>query len=208
MIYLIGGPPRVGKSTLARLLAKEKAIPWISADDIAAVITPYIPEHEHRSKLPLRCVRQETNCSNDVLFTRYTTEQIVGFYRQQAETLWPGFKNFIEYALADNHDFIVEGWQLLPHLVQSVATPQREETIKVCFLYRQNVADILQSLKSSVAKNDWVINNTKQEATFLEIAKMISHFGYWFKDDATRFNFKVVDMNGDFSRKIKTLTAG
>ena len=26
MVYLIGGPPRVGKSTLARLLAKEKAI--------------------------------------------------------------------------------------------------------------------------------------------------------------------------------------
>src|SRR5262249_28740079 len=155
----------VGKSTLAKLLAKEKAIPLISADDIASVITAYIPEHEYPSKLPVRSVRQETNCSNDILFTRYAREQIVGFYLRQAETLWPGFRNFIEYALADNHDFIVEGWHLLPHLVDTVLNPEREGKIKVCFLYRQEVADILMCLKSSSAKNDWVINNTKQEAT-------------------------------------------
>jgi 2-phosphoglycerate kinase len=208
MVYLIGGPPRVGKSTLARMLAREKAIPWISTDDIASVITPYIPESEYHTKLPIRSVRRETNYSNDVLFTRYAPEQIVGLYLRQAETLWRGFKNFIEYALADNHDFIVEGWQILPHLVQTVAIPERDAKIKVCFLYRQDVAEILMSLKSSTAKNDWVTNNTKQEATFLKIAKMISHFGLWFKDEAIKFNVKAVDMDRDFNQKIKALSEG
>src|SRR5260221_9708886 len=108
MIYLIGGSPRVGKSTLAKVLAKEKTIPYISADDLASVITPYIPEQEYQVKLPVSFTRVETNYSNDVFYSKYSAEQIVGFYLRQAETLWPGFRNFIKYVLEFNHDFIVE----------------------------------------------------------------------------------------------------
>src|SRR5690349_13399173 len=104
MIYLIGGSPRVGKSTLARRIAENKSIPYISADDISAVISPYIHESEYQAKLPLRVALGSTS-SNDEFFAKYSAEETVGFYIRQAETLWAGFRNFINYVLQDNHEY-------------------------------------------------------------------------------------------------------
>jgi 2-phosphoglycerate kinase len=139
MIYLIGGSPRTGKSSLAKALAAKTSIPYISADDIASVITPYIPEQEYPEKLPIRFLRKEVNNSNDAFYSKYSAEDIVGFYLRQAVTLWPGFKNFIQYALADNHDFIIEGWQILPNLVNTIGGSENKEKIRTCFLFKHDV---------------------------------------------------------------------
>jgi 2-phosphoglycerate kinase len=205
MIYLIGGPPRVGKSTLAKMLANEKAIPYISTDDIAAVIMPYIPAEEFPAKLPLSFLRKETNFSNDLFFSKYSAEQIVGFYLRQAEALWPGFKSFIKYALDDDHDFVVEGWAILPNFVRTIISPDNEKKIRTCFLYKQDPLQIVPALKSSEAKNDWVINNTKEEATFFAIAKMVSYFGNLIMREAEECDLEAVDMGSGFSQKTEAL---
>ncbi len=205
MIYLIGGSPRVGKSTLAKLLAEKKLIPYISADDISAVITPYIPESEYSVKLPLRTALRATD-SNDEFYAKYSAEQAAALYIRQAETLWAGFKNFINYVLEDNHEYIVEGWQILPVLVNSVITPENKEKIAACFLYKNNVNEIVSGLKSGTSKNDWVINRTKEETTFTLIAEMISYFGNYTKSEAEKYNLKAVNMDFDFQRKIKMLS--
>lgn len=93
MIYLIGGPPRVGKSTLAKTLSLEKQIPYISADDIGSVITPYISEQGYPRKFPLNTIRKETNYSNDLFYSKYSAEEVVALYLRQAETTWPGFRS-------------------------------------------------------------------------------------------------------------------
>jgi tRNA uridine 5-carbamoylmethylation protein Kti12 len=42
MLYLFGGPPRCGKTTLSVALAKKLQIPYFSIDHITSVISPYI----------------------------------------------------------------------------------------------------------------------------------------------------------------------
>ncbi len=86
MIYLIGGSPRCGKTTLAEALAKKTSFPYFTLDHVTSVVAPYITEQEYAIRLPLRVARQETNYSNDVFYARYSTEQIVNFYLCQAET--------------------------------------------------------------------------------------------------------------------------
>ena len=44
MIYLIGGAPRTGKSTLANLLVKRDAIPFLSTDVILHMVSETQPE--------------------------------------------------------------------------------------------------------------------------------------------------------------------
>src|SRR5687767_6523633 len=126
MIYLIGGPPRGGKTILAEELAKRISVPYFTLDHVTSVIAPYIPEQEYVTRLPLRVARQETNYSNDVFYAKYSTERIVDFYLCQAETFWPGVENFIKYAIQDEHDLILEGWQILPHLLHAVITPENQ----------------------------------------------------------------------------------
>lgn len=205
MIYLIGGPPRCGKTTLAEAVAKKTSFPYFSLDHVTSVVTPYIPEPEYVTKLPLFVARQETSYSNDVFYARYPTAQIVNFYLCQAETYWAGVESFIKYAIEDSHDLILEGWQILPHLLHAVVTPENQDRLKIIFLYKISVESIVSGLKANTAKIDWVLRNTKEETTFSAIAKMISYFGGYIEKGAKEYNFCGVNMDVDFEQKIKEL---
>ena len=50
MIYLIGGPPKCGKTTLAKRLSKSLGIPWVSTDTLQCVIKPYINRKDFSKK--------------------------------------------------------------------------------------------------------------------------------------------------------------
>jgi 2-phosphoglycerate kinase len=202
MLYLIGGPPRCGKTTLAELLAKEKSIPYFPIDHITSVLTPYIPAHEHESALPLSIARKATNYSNDIFYAKYAPQQIVGFYLQQADTYWPGVENFIKYALTDEHDLILEGWPILPAFIHAVSTPANQAKLKIVLLYKLDRAAIVAGLKANTAKLDWVIRHTKDEATYRAIAEMISQFGSYIEAEAKKYNLAAVNTDFAFQRKI------
>jgi 2-phosphoglycerate kinase len=202
MIYLIGGPPRGGKTILAEALAKRTSFPYFTLDHVTSVIAPYISDYEYVTRLPLRVARQETNYSNDVFYAKYSAEQIVDFYLCQAGTYWPGVESFIRYAIEDDHDLILEGWQILPHLLHAVITPNQGKS-KTIFLYKLDMENIVSGLKATTARNDWVIKNTKDESTFLAIAKMINHFGSYIEKEANEYNFRSVNTDFDFAEKIR-----
>ena len=203
MLYLIGGPPRSGKTTVAQLLAKQKSIPYFSLDHVTSVVSPYIPRKEFKIKLPLRIALQITKFSNDVFYGQYSSKQIIDFYLVQAETYWAGVESFIKYALQDDHDLILEGWQLLPHRLASLVTSENRHKMKILFLYKTNVTHINDGLQASTAKNDWVMKNTKKSTTFAKIAKELSQFGSHFHKEAEKYHFKSINMDVDFKQKIK-----
>ena len=205
MIYLIGGPPRGGKTTLSEALAKRLSVPYFTLDHVTTLISPYIPEREYATRLPLRVASQETGPGADVFYAKYSTEQIVNFYLRQAETYWPGVANFIKYALEDEHDLILEGWQILPRPLRALVTPENEDRLKIIFLYKTDVEKIVYGLKANTAKRDWVIRNTRDESTFTSIAKMISHFGGHIEKEAKECDFRVVNMDSDFTRTMEEL---
>jgi 2-phosphoglycerate kinase len=207
MIYLIGGPPRCGKTILAEALAKRLSFPYFTLDHVTSVISPYIPEHAYATKLPLRVARQETNFSNDVFYAKYSAEQTVDIYLRQAETFWPGVENFIKYAAQDEHDLILEGWQILPHLLHEIITPENREQIKARFLYKLDVEKIVSGLKASTVRNDWVVRNTKDESTFHAIAKMINRFSSYFEKETKKYDFRSLNMDSNFEQTIAEAVA-
>ena len=202
MIYLIGGPPRGGKTTLAEALAKKKSIPYFSIDHVASVIGPYVPAGEYKRAFPLHIAAEESSYSNDVFYAKYSSRQVVDFYLRQAETCWPGVENFIKYALEDEHDLILEGWQILPCFLRSVITSENQPRLKILFLYKADMEAIVAGLKANRAKNDWVIKNTKNESTFPAIAGMISRFGSYIEAEAEKYNLQAINTDFDFKQKI------
>lgn len=202
MLYLIGGPPRTGKTTLAAALTKRTSFPYFSIDHIAQVLIPYIPEQEHAVRLPLRVAIQEAGYSNDVFYEKHSPEQAVALYERQAETLWAGVENFIRYGLSADHDLIIEGWQIIPSKLRPVVIEARER-VRVVFLYRRQAPNIVSGLKAHRGKNDWVINNTQREDTFEAIGKMISCFGAAIERETALHGFRAVSTDVDFDATIE-----
>jgi 2-phosphoglycerate kinase len=202
MIYLIGGSPRVGKTNLAEALARKTSFPYFSLDHVTSVITPYLSEQEYETKLPLFAARLRKE-TVDVFYAGHSTEQIVNFYLRSAETYWAGVANFIRYAVEDEHDLILEGWQILPRLLRTLVTPENQGQLKVIFLYKSDAEKIVSGLKANTAKVDWVLRNTKEESTLLAIAKMISDFGSYIEKEGKEYNFRSVNTDVDFKQKIE-----
>ena len=128
MLYLIGGPPRCGKTALSTALARKLQIPYFSIDHITSVIPPYISPERQDESFPLRALRQQLDNDNDRFFQTYSPEEIVTVYQKQAATCWPGIRSFIKYAIEDEHSLILEGWQILPHFLDEI--PSANSQIK------------------------------------------------------------------------------
>jgi hypothetical protein len=208
VLYLIGGPPRCGKTKLSGALARRLRIPYFSIDHIASVIPPYIPAERQDESFPLRALRRQVNNDNDRFFETYSAEEIVAVYQRQAATVWPGVRSFISYAIEDEHSLILEGWQLLPGFLAEIPLAKGADNVQIRFLDKTNVEEIVSGLKANDPLNDWVLTHTKNESTFTRIARMIASFGEATEKDAGEQGFEAINMDSDFAKKIVNLTEG
>jgi 2-phosphoglycerate kinase len=205
MIYLIGGSPRCGKTTVAERLAKKANIPWFPADYLGAVIFQYLSEEEQNKKFPISRIRDEKP-GTDHLYEKHSPAEVVDFYRTQAEAIWPGLRAFIKYAAHDEQAFILEGYQIWPDLLTELPE-EIKKSIKPIFLYKTNLQEIEAGFKKNTGAGDWLLEKTKDEKTFEKVASMVALYGERTVEDAHKHNMPVVDMDENFEDKIQSVIA-
>jgi 2-phosphoglycerate kinase len=204
MIYLIGGPPRCGKTSVTRKLARTIGCSWVQGDWLTQAFSAYVPDGEfidgvHALDVGPNVPRESRN---DVRYTRFTADQIIAYYRALAQQTWPGLKTLIEYALDDGEDFVVEGYQVDPALVADYleGNPYRAAQVRVAFLVRVDHAAIATAIRTGSSANDWVVGRTQNETTFGLIARMIVQYSAVIRAEAA--GLPVFSMDDDFNQRV------
>lgn len=202
MIYLIGGPPKCGKTTLAKRLAAKCHISWISADTLENIVWAYTPEEKRPALFPHSSWRGD---SNDEFYSEHSAEEIVRNYITQGQATYDAISMMAETYLTDEDDFIVEGYQVTPEIVDRIFKKFGHEHVKEVFLVRQDEQKFIQDIHKSTTPNDWVIRKTKDKATYGKIAAMIAKYSRYFENEAEKYGLKVFSMDEDFDQQLDVI---
>jgi 2-phosphoglycerate kinase len=188
--YLIGGAPTVGKSTIAAALAAHLDLPWISTDQIRDIMRTVADRRTHPKLFNPELHGPEGHGAEN-LFDAFTARQLVEIEVGQGEAAWTGIKALIERDYTWPQGFVVEGVNLLPHLiardftaadVRSVfVTEARPERMRAV-IFTRGIWDEAGRYPDSVKDKEfaWVLA-----------------YDAWLKDQARRHGFPVVALEKD-----------
>lgn len=197
--YLIGGAPRCGKTTIAKKLSEKISVPWISTDTIESVVAEYVTETDKKRLFPKKVMRELTNNSNDEMYGKYDTDEIVRSYFEQAKGLEKGIEMFLESENKNNNPVILEGYHITPALVKKLG--EQGYDLNCIFLGREDNTNTVQFISKASAKNDWVIEKTQKDETFMKIAEMITMFSRELSREAPKDRYMSVDR--DFEKRLE-----
>jgi 2-phosphoglycerate kinase len=201
MMYLIGGPPRSGKTTLAKKLASRLRIGWVSADTLESIIREYIPRAALRKLFPKNVLREKTHGSNDEMYEKFSVKEITEAYIRQGKASRKAVETFVADCIKEGHDFVIEGHQIHPELVAKLSHRFPKE-IKSAFLIKKDVQRLVDGFQKNTAKSDWVLRKTKNTKTFEKIAQMLSFFGKRIEKEAREHQLPVYSTDDNFVKTI------
>jgi AAA+ ATPase superfamily predicted ATPase len=204
MIYLIGGPPRSGKTTLAKRLAARLRIGWVSADFLEGVIREYLPTSKRADAFPKNVMRAKTDGTNDDMYARFSAVQIVRAYERQGKTCSKALESLVAALVYEKHDFVIEGYQVRPSLASKLSTRFPGE-IRSVFLFKKDVPLLVSGLVKNKAKSDWAIQKTRKPETLWKIAEMLAIFGARVENEAKQHAQSAHSMDKKFGGKILAL---
>lgn len=202
MIYLIGGPPKCGKTTLAKVISRKFGIPWISADTLQVIGRAYEPAKKRDLRYPHSAIRKGHR-DNDVFYQKYSPKEIVSAYKKQAKATALAIDMMAICEITDGNDYIIEGYQVEPVLVAKLIKKYGKEKFSAIFLGKCDPERFVQDLKKSTTPNDWILTNTKKEKTLIKIAEMVKLYSAYFKNEAGKYAFTHLDLSKNFESGLK-----
>ena len=201
MIYLIGGAPRCGKTTIAQQLSKKLGISWIPADAIESMVARYIPKSDLSRLFPKSIMRKKTKLSNDLMYEKYSTKEITDAYIKQSKTSWKAIQVLVECALHEHHDFIIEGHQIHPQLIFQLK--KEFKNIKGIIIVRTDLKSIVSGALKNSHPNDWFLKKTKNHETYEKIGLMIKRYSQYFIRESSKYRIDAINTERDFRKQIK-----
>jgi 2-phosphoglycerate kinase len=113
-VFLIGGAPGVGKTTLGRTLASRVDATSLTADDLLTAAKAVTTPDSHPGLHVMTAVE-----SIDY-FTTSPVEQLIADADRQHEALWPAIERVVRKRAAWGPPVVLDGWALRPGRVAAL----------------------------------------------------------------------------------------
>ena len=188
MIFLLGGPPRVGKSIISGKIRKKYAASVISTDSLGAVLeNVWSPE-----TAPDLFVKDKfdklTLAERDKLITTEFAESI-DYVRKESHVVWKAVEAFIRRENEEGRDVLIEGVGVLPELVNQL----RDIPHRVVFIGNQGENHKDNIKKSAMEnENDWMRDRSDQYIGIF--ALFVARMSDYIEQEAKKYGFEYIEM--------------
>lgn len=202
MIYLIGGPPRVGKTTLAKIMSKKLGIPWISTDMLETVSGEYMTQVQWNKTHPYSVLRRQLK-TNDEFYRHVPPGKIMSVLRSQARATIPAITMAAICEIKDGNDYIIEGYHIEPSLVRALSKKHGKKNIRAVFLTKYDAKKFALDVHKSTTPNDWLLAGTKDNETFYKVGAMVALYSRFFEKEANTYGYPVFPMDDNFKKQLR-----
>ncbi len=189
MIFLLGGPPRVGKSIIASQIRKKYIVSVVSTDSLGAVLenvlnlesAPDLFVFDKFNKMPM---------TEQVKLITKEPEKLIDYARKESHVVWKAVEAFIRRENDEGRDALIEGVAVLPELVSRLENiPHR-----VVFLGNQG-ENHKENIKKSAEENehDWMRDVSDQYIS--AFAMFVKQMSAYIEQEAKKYGFEYIEMD-------------
>jgi len=189
MIFLIGGPPRVGKSIISSEIRQKHAVSVVSTDTLGAVLENVLSPEAAPDLFVFGRFHDMPMAERVKLITKDPTE-LIDYVRKESYVVWKAVEAFIRRENDEGRDTLVEGVAILPELMKHLeGIPHR-----VVFIGNQG-ENHKENIKKSAEENeyDWMWNVSDQYiGAFAMFVRRMSGF---IEQEAKKYGLEYIEMD-------------
>ena len=191
--YFIGGPPRVGKTTLAYRLGEKIKGHVVSTDAIRNSAKKVCADKTG----PLFMINQYNEFSEAYWTNRYQNkpQKVIEDQNNESKAIWRSVISFCNMFCEDAVNHIVEGIAVLPELVETM-----EHKPKHIFFVGNTKDDHVEAILDygkRFPEQDWIAALEYSEEKARAFANYVKYMSIHFKEEAEKYGYPYFEMSDD-----------
>ena len=196
MIFLLGGPPRVGKSIISSEIRQKHALSVVSTDTLGAVLENVLSP-ESAPDLFIFDKFNENGMVERVKLIMRDPAELIDYVRKESYVVWKAVDAYIRRENDEGRDALIEGVAVLPELVSRLDNiPHR-----VVFIGNQGV-NHKENIKKSAEVNerDWMRDVSDQYIS--AFAMFVKRMSAYIEQEAKKYGFEYIEMNKELFENV------
>jgi len=190
VIYFVGGPPRVGKSIIAKAITKQHAISAVSTDSLGEVLESVLDPEVEPGLFAVSRFNEMAEADRIELMARNPAKRIE-YQIEENRAVWRAVVPFVLREQEEGRDLVIEGVAVLPELVAQL----EGVNFRVVFVGNQGHG-LKENIKRSATENahDWMRHASDEYIdAFVTFVMEISRY---VEKEAHKYVFVYCEMDG------------
>ncbi len=189
MIFLIGGPPRVGKSKISSEIRQKRAVSVVSTDTLGAVLENVLSP-EAASGLYVFGKFHEMPMAERVKLIMKDPAELIDYVRKESYVVWNAVEAFIRRENDEGRDALIEGVAVLPELMSQLEDiPHR-----VVFIGNQGEHH-KENIKKSAEENEYDWMRDVSDQYIGAFAMFVKRMSGYIEQETKKYGFKYIEMD-------------
>jgi 2-phosphoglycerate kinase len=189
MIYLLGGPPRVGKSIISSEIRQKHPVSVVATDTLGAVLE-HVLSPETAPDLFVIDRFHEMPVAERVKLIMKDPAELIDYVRKESHVVWKAVETFIRRENDEGRDALIEGVAILPELMSQL----NDIPHRVVFIGNQGENHKENIKKSAEAnENDWMRDVSDQYIS--AYAMFVNRMSGYIEQEAKKYGFEYIEMD-------------